>query len=133
MADYFKHWLSFAQRTERSKLPKIYFVNWFRKGADGKFLWPGYGENSRVLEWICERVDGTADARETQIGNLPTREALNLNGLNVSPENIEELIAVDVPGWKKEIEDVAANYAKLGSRMPAALSMQLDALRKRLG
>ena len=133
MADYFKHWLSFAQRTERSKLPKIYFVNWFRKGADGKFLWPGYGENSRVLEWICERVDGTAEARETKIGNLPTREALNLNGLNVSSENIEELIAVDVSGWKKEIEDVAANYAKLGSRLPAALSTQLDDLRQRLG
>src|SRR5205085_5221146 len=111
MADYFAHWLSFAQRTERSKLPKIYFVNWFRKNAEGKFLWPGYGDNSRVLEWICERVDGTAKARETQIGNLPTHDALNLAGLNVSPEDIDELIAVDVPGWKKEIADVATNYA----------------------
>jgi phosphoenolpyruvate carboxykinase (GTP) len=133
MADYFAHWLSFAQRTERSKLPKIYFVNWFRKGADGKFLWPGYGDNSRVLEWICERVDGTAKARETQIGNLPTHDALNLTGLNVSPEKIDELIAVDVPGWKNEIQDVAANYAKLGTRLPAALTTQLDELRKRLG
>ena len=71
MGDYFAHWLSFAQRTDRSKLPKIYFVNWFRKDADGKFLWPGYGENSRVLKWICERVEGTGKAQKTPIGNLP--------------------------------------------------------------
>jgi phosphoenolpyruvate carboxykinase (GTP) len=133
MGDYFAHWLSFAQRTERSKLPKIYFVNWFRKGADGKFLWPGYGDNSRVLQWICERVEGTATARETEIGNLPTREALNLADLNLPPENIEQLIAVDVTGWKREIEDVAANYAKFGERLPGALSRQLEELRKRLG
>jgi phosphoenolpyruvate carboxykinase (GTP) len=133
MGDYFAHWLSFAQRTERSKLPKIYFVNWFRKGADGKFLWPGYGDNSRVLQWICERVEGTATARETEIGNLPTREALNLADLNLPPENIERLIAVDVAGWKREIEDVAANYAKFGERLPGALSRQLEELRKRLG
>jgi len=86
-----------------------------------------------VLEWICERVDGTAKARETQIGNLPTHDALNLAGLNVSPEDIDELIAVDVPGWRKEIADVAANYARFGGRLPAALSTQLDELRKRLG
>ena len=133
MDDYFTHWLSFAQRTDRRKLPKIYFINWFRKGADGTFLWPGYGENSRVLEWICERVEGAAKARETQIGNLPTRDSLNLEGLDVSSENMDQLIAVDVPGWKKEIEDVAFNYAKLGDRLPAALREQLSELRKRLG
>ena len=133
MGDYFAHWLSFAQRTDRGKLPKIYFVNWFRKGADGKFLWPGYGDNSRVLQWICERVDGTAEARATQIGNLPTGESLNLRGLNVPAENIEQLITVDVAGWKREIEDVASNYAKLGERLPAALHTQLEELRKRLG
>jgi len=133
MGDYFAHWLSFAQRTDRGKLPKIYFVNWFRKGADGKFLWPGYGENSRVLEWICERVEGTARARGTEIGNLPTRDALNLEGLDLPPENIERLITVDAHGWKKEIEDVAANYAKLGERLPKALKNQLEELRQRLG
>jgi phosphoenolpyruvate carboxykinase (GTP) len=133
MGDYFAHWLSFAQRTDRSKLPKIYFVNWFRKSDQGRFLWPGYGDNSRVLEWICERVDGTAEARETQIGNLPTREALNLKGLHIPSENVEQLIAVDVAGWKKEIDDVASNYAKFGSQLPSALSKQLDELRKRLG
>jgi phosphoenolpyruvate carboxykinase (GTP) len=132
MGDYFAHWLSFAQRTDRSKLPKIYFVNWFRRSAHGKFLWPGYGDNSRVLEWICERVEGTAKARPTAIGNLPAPDSLNLTGLNLPHENIEELTSVDVAGWKKEIEDVASNYAKFGSHLPPALSRQLDELRKRL-
>jgi phosphoenolpyruvate carboxykinase (GTP) len=133
MGDYFAHWLSFAQRTDRCKLPKIYFVNWFRQSADGKFLWPGYGENSRVLEWVCERVEGIATAQTTAIGNLPMRDSLNLSGLDLPPENIAELTAVDVPGWKKEIEDVAANYAKFGNHLPQALNKQLDELRKRLG
>jgi phosphoenolpyruvate carboxykinase (GTP) len=133
MGDYFGHWLSFAQRTERSKLPKIYFVNWFRRGADGNYLWPGYGENSRVLKWICERVEGSGKAQQTAIGNLPTADALDLSGLNLPAENLAALTAVDAPGWKKEIEDVAANYARFGDRLPAALNKQLDELRKRLG
>ena len=83
MGDYFAHWLSFAQRTDRAKLPKIYFVNWFRKNGGGKWLWPGYGENSRVLKWICERVEGTGKAQKTPIGNLPTADALDLSGLNL--------------------------------------------------
>jgi phosphoenolpyruvate carboxykinase (GTP) len=133
MADYFTHWLSFAQRTDRSKLPKIYFVNWYRRGNDGKFLWPGYGENSRVLKWICERVDGTGKAQKTPIGNLPTADALDLSGLNLPAENVKALDSVDDAGWKKEIDDVAANYSKFGSRLPAALNKQLDELRQRLG
>ena len=132
MADYFAHWLSFAQRTDRAKLPKVYFVNWFRKGTDGKFLWPGYGENSRVLKWICERVEGTAKARQTPIGNLPTAEALDLSGLNLPAANVEELLAVDREGWKKEIAGVEANYAKFGNRLPVALARELDDLRKNL-
>ena len=133
MGDYFGHWLSFAQRTDRGKLPKIYFVNWFRRGADGKYLWPGYGENSRVLKWVCERVEGTGKAQETPIGNLPTEDALDLSGLNLPAEDVKELTSVDVPGWKKEIDDVAANYQKFGSHLPAALNRQLDELQKRLG
>ena len=132
MADYFAHWLSFCQRTDRSKLPKIYFVNWFRRGVDGKFLWPGYGENSRVLQWVCERVEGIATAKETAIGNLPANGSLNLRGLDIPGENIEELTSVDAAGWKKEIEDVASNYAKFGDRLPPTLNKQLDELRKRL-
>jgi phosphoenolpyruvate carboxykinase (GTP) len=133
MDDYFAHWLSFAQKTDRAKLPKVYFVNWFRKSAEGKFLWPGYGDNSRVLKWICERVEGTGQAQKTAIGNLPTPGALDLSGLNLSAENVKELLAVDAAGWKNEVADVAANYAKFGDHLPKALSAQLDSLRQRLG
>jgi phosphoenolpyruvate carboxykinase (GTP) len=133
MGDYFAHWLSFAQRTDRSKLPRIYFVNWFRKDGDGRWLWPGYGENSRVLKWICERAEGTGQAQKTPIGNLPAADALDLSGLNLPANYLKQLLAVDLAGWKKEIEDVAANYATLGSHLPKALNDQLDSLRKRLG
>jgi phosphoenolpyruvate carboxykinase (GTP) len=133
MGDYFSHWLSFAQRTDRSKLPKIYFVNWFRKDPTGRWLWPGYGENSRVLKWVCERVDGTGKARKSAIGNLPAPGALDLSGLNMSADNIQALTSVDKDGWKKEIEDIAANYGKFGDHLPAALKTQLDDLRRRLG
>jgi len=133
MGDYFAHWLSFAQRTDRAKLPKVYFVNWFRKDATGKWLWPGYGENSRVLKWICERVEGNAQAQRTAIGNLPTPDALDLSGLNLPAHDVQQLLGVDVAGWKKEVEDVAANYAKFDGKLPKALSEQLDGLRKRLG
>ncbi len=132
MADYFAHWLSFAQRTDRAKLPKVYFVNWFRKGADDKYLWPGFGENSRVLKWICERVAGTGKAHQTPIGNLPAPDGLDLSGLNLPDANIAELLAVAPEGWKHEIADVEANYAKFGSRLPAALTQQLENLRRRL-
>jgi phosphoenolpyruvate carboxykinase (GTP) len=133
MGDYFAHWLSFAQRTDRAKLPKIYFTNWFRKDSTGKWLWPGYSENSRVLKWICERVEGAGKAQKTAIGNLPTPDALDLSGLNLTGEDVKCLLAVDVAGWKNEVADVAANYAKFGSHLPKALNDQLDELRKRLG
>jgi phosphoenolpyruvate carboxykinase (GTP) len=133
MGDYFAHWLSFTQKTDRSKLPKVYFVNWFRKSADGKFLWPGYGENSRVLKWVCDRVEGTGKAQKTAIGNLPTPDALDLSGLNLPAEHLNQLLDVDKDGWKKEVEDVAANYAKFGNHLPAALSKELVELKKRLG
>jgi phosphoenolpyruvate carboxykinase (GTP) len=133
MGDYFAHWLSFAQRTDRAKLPKVYFVNWFRKTPEGKFLWPGYGENSRVLKWICERVEGAGKAQKTAIGNVPAPDALDLSGLNLSTEQTTQLLAVDAAGWKNEIADVAANYKKFDGQLPAALNTQLDNLRQRLG
>jgi phosphoenolpyruvate carboxykinase (GTP) len=133
MGDYFTHWLSFAKRTDRSKLPTVYFVNWFRRSADGKFLWPGYGDNSRVLKWICERVEGTGKAQTTPIGNIPTPDALDMSGLNIPADDLQQLLAVDAEGWKNEVNDVAANYAKFGSHLPKALNEQLDALRQRLG
>ncbi len=133
MGDYFAHWLSFAQRTDRAKLPRIYFVNWFRKNANNQFLWPGYGENSRVLKWICERAEGVGKAQKTPIGNLPTADALDVSGLNLPADDLKQLLEVDLAGWKMEVEDVAANYAKFGSHLPKALNDQLDSLRKRLG
>jgi phosphoenolpyruvate carboxykinase (GTP) len=129
IVDYFEHWLSFAGRTDRNKLPKIYFANWFRRGASGEFLWPGYGENSRVLQWICERIDGTAKATRTPIGNLPASDSLNLSGLNLPADNLRALTSLDVPGWKAEVEDMALNYARFGTCLPHSLRQRLEELR----
>ena len=131
MADYFAYWLSFTQRA--TKLPKVYFVNWFRKDGSGRWLWPGYGENSRVLKWICERVEGAGIAQETAIGNLPTAQAIDVAELNVTTQDMQTLASVDVAGWKREADDIADYYAKFGSRLPAALKRQLEGLRQRLG
>jgi phosphoenolpyruvate carboxykinase (GTP) len=132
MGDYFAHWLSMAGKTDRSKLPKVFFVNWFRKSPEGKWLWPGYGDNSRVLKWICERVEGTGKAVKTPIGNLPTEDALDVSGLKISKDEIKALLAVDPEGWKKEIEDIEGNYAKFGDRLPKALKQELEGLKARL-
>jgi phosphoenolpyruvate carboxykinase (GTP) len=131
MADYFAHWLSFAKGSRN--LPKVYFVNWFRKDATGRWLWPGYGENSRVLKWICDRVEGTATARTTPIGNLPADGDLDVTGLNVPAADMQLLTAVDAEGWKKEAADIAGYYAKFESRLPEALKKQVEALKQRLG
>jgi len=133
MGDYFKHWLSLVGRTDRSKLPKIFFVNWFRKSAEGKWLWPGFGDNSRVLKWICERVEGGGKAVKTPIGYLPAEDAIDLSGSKVTAADIKELLRVDAEGWKKEIADIGSNYDKFGSRLPAAMRGQLDELKARLG
>jgi phosphoenolpyruvate carboxykinase (GTP) len=132
MGDYLAHWLSMAGRTDRGKLPKVFFVNWFRKNADGKWLWPGYGDNSRVLKWICERVDGAGKATKTPIGYLPTSDALDLSGLKIEPEDLRQLLSVDTEGWKKETESIAEQYAKFGDRLPSALKKELEGLRQRL-
>jgi phosphoenolpyruvate carboxykinase (GTP) len=131
MGDYFGYWLSFAKEN-RNALPKIFFVNWFRKTADGRWLWPGYGENSRVLKWICERVEGTGKAQETPIGYLPTPDAIDLSDCKVSDEDMAELLKVDKEGWIKEIESIGQNYARYGAHLPAALTAQLDELKARL-
>ncbi len=132
MGDYFAHWLSMAQRTDRKKLPQVFFVNWFRKNDQGKWLWPGYGDNSRVLKWICERVEGRGKVVKTPIGNLPTADALDLAGLPMSEEDLRQLLAVDIDGWKNETADIAEYYKKIGNRIPAALQKELDDLRDRL-
>jgi phosphoenolpyruvate carboxykinase (GTP) len=132
MGDYFAHWLSMAGRTDESKLPKVFFVNWFRKGDDGHFLWPGYGENSRVLKWIFERCDGKGQAVETPIGYLPAPGALDLSGLEVPATDMDALLAVDVEAWKNEAAGMAEYYQSFGDRLPKALSDQLAGLQERL-
>ncbi len=132
MGDYFAHWLSMADRTDESKLPRIFFVNWFRKGEDGRWLWPGYGENSRVLKWICERIEGKGQAVKTPIGNLPTPEALDLTGLDISPEDLRVLLTVDREAWQAEAANLGEYYNNFGDRLPAALRRQLAALQERL-
>ena len=132
MADYFTHWLSMAIRTDVTKLPKVFFVNWFRKTPEGKWLWPGYGENIRVLKWVCERIEGTAKCRETPIGIMPTENAIDISGCDVSAEDMKALLTVDVEGWKKELSGVAESWDKLGSRMPYALKAKLAEIQSRL-
>ena len=133
MGDYFAHWLSMAERTDPGKLPRIFFVNWFRKGEDGEWLWPGYGENSRVLKWIHERVEGRGQAVTTVIGNLPTPEALDLTGLDIAADDLHTLLAVDHEAWEAEAANLATYYDGFGDRLPAALRRQLLALQERLG
>ncbi|MBQ4471494.1 MAG: phosphoenolpyruvate carboxykinase (GTP), partial [Kiritimatiellae bacterium] len=117
VADYFQHWLEMERTSaDATKLPKIYFVNWFRKTADGKFMWPGFGDNRRVLKWICQRIEGQVKANETAIGNLPFAKDIDLannegkEGFTVDPKMLDELVKVDVEGWKKEIATVGASY-----------------------
>jgi phosphoenolpyruvate carboxykinase (GTP) len=132
LGDYFKHWLEVGANHDESKLPKIFFVNWFRKNDAGKFIWPGYGENSRVLAWIFDRCDGKGEAVETPIGILPRSEAIS-RPAGVSDADMKEITAVDIEGWRREIADVRKNhYPKFGAKLPKALSEQLDIIEKAL-
>ena len=130
MADYFRHWLDMGTRVPHP--PKIFHVNWFRKGADGKFLWPGYGENVRVLKWILERIEGKAAATETPIGFVPTSNALTLDGLDVSRATMEELLNVDAAQWSKEHSDVGKFFQQFGSRLPDAIRDEHNSQGERL-
>ena len=133
MGDYFAHWLDVgAAATDQALLPKIFYVNWFRCGEDDTFLWPGYGENSRVLAWISERCAGAGGAIETPIGLLPEPGALDTEGLDLAPGRLDELLAVDHDAWRSEVELIEEHYARFGDRLPAALRDQLLALDKRL-
>jgi phosphoenolpyruvate carboxykinase (GTP) len=127
-ADYFAHWLSMEKLTDPSKLPRIFFVNWFRRDDDGRFLWPGFGENSRVLKWVFERVAGTADALQTPIGKLPTKGSLDTDGLEISDDDLDQLLAVDTSGWKAAIPQIREHYARFGDRLPASLDVAVDTL-----
>ena len=133
MADYFSHWLKIGSLSSAAALPKIFYVNWFRKGDDGRWLWPGYGENSRVLEWVFERCAGRGDATETAIGYVPTATAINIEGLKVSQADLDELLTVSVDDWRREVPSIREHFATFGDHLPAALHAQVDALAARLG
>ena len=134
MGDYFAHWLTVARR-DSARMPKVFYVNWFRKDEDGSFMWPGYGENSRVLAWIFGRVTGEADAVETPIGWVPPsgERGIDLDGLDISEETMARLLEVDTDGWLGQLPQMTEHYAEFGAKLPAALHEQLAALTQRLG
>jgi len=133
MGDYFAHWLRMGGRTSPEKLPRMYYVNWFRKSDDGRWLWPGFGENIRVLKWMVERLEGRAGAVDTPIGFVPTMDALDLTGLSIQPQDLDLLLKVDPADWNKELADIERHYDSFGNRLPAALREELAALGRRLG
>ena len=132
MGDYFAHWLEIGRATDADKLPKLFWVNWFRRGEDGSFLWPGFGENSRVVKWVVERVTGDGDAVTTPIGHVPTTDALDTSGLDIDEATLGQLVEVDVESWRQELPQIEAHYERLGDSVPAALREQLASLEKRL-
>ncbi len=131
MGDYFQHWLD-MEKHPGAKLPKIFYVNWFRKSDDGRFLWPGFGDNSRVLKWVFQRCEGTVGAKETPIGLLPDPADLDLAGLDLDPDDLDDLLTPDIPGALADIPAYRAHYAKFGDAIPPALTAELDALEARL-
>ncbi|MDP4183343.1 MAG: phosphoenolpyruvate carboxykinase (GTP) [Bacillota bacterium] len=132
VCDYLQHWLDIGTKTSPDKLPKVFYVNWFRKDANGKWLWPGFGDNSRVLKWVVERVSGEGKAVKTPIGYMPTADGIETEGLNVSDADMAELLKVNKDEWLKEVASIKEHYAKFGSKLPKELSSQLEALEKRL-
>ena len=132
MADYFGHWLKVGAATKSENLPKIFFVNWFRRDEDGRFMWPGYGENSRVLKWIFDRVDGNANATKTAIGYLPSPADIDVSGLNVTDADMNALLSIDSEGWKSALPQMRDHYAQFGAKLPAPLTTALNELESSL-
>ncbi len=131
--DYFGHWIALGKEADSVKLPKIFYVNWFRRDEDGGFLWPGFGENGRVLKWVVERLEGTAAAAETPIGHVPTTESLDVDGLDLTREELEACLKVDEDEWKAEIPTITEWFDKFGDKLPTLLWAELDGLKTRLG
>lgn len=131
MGDYFQHWFNMGEKLG-SKAPRIFYVNWFRKSQDGKFLWPGFSDNSRVLKWMCERIDGRAGAQKTPIGLIPDEGSLDLGGLNISHENMNELMRINPEEWKAEIPDIEKHFSTFGNRLPEKLKKQFSEFIERL-
>ena len=131
--DYFQHWVNVGKDADATKLPAIFYVNWFRRDEEGGFLWPGFGENSRVLKWVIERIEGKAAAVETPIGHVPTPESLDIDGLGLTDAQLEKALSVDVEEWKAEIPQIEEWFAKFGDQLPVQLQVELDGLKERLG
>ncbi|MDP9398187.1 MAG: phosphoenolpyruvate carboxykinase (GTP) [Actinomycetota bacterium] len=131
--DYFGHWITLGKEHDSTKLPRIFYVNWFRRAEDGSFLWPGYSENSRVLKWVIERIEGTATATESPIGRVPTPESLDTEGLDLSREQLEAALRVDPEEWRAEIPQITAWFDQFGDKLPTLLWAELDGLKVRLG
>jgi phosphoenolpyruvate carboxykinase (GTP) len=132
MGDYFAHWLKIGANADPGKLPRIYYVNWFRKDKKGGFLWPGYGENARVLQWICDRISGQAQAIDTPIGRLPAEDALDLSGLELAPATLDQLLAVKIEDWKAEVRLIKEHFETFGDKLPQSLWEELAQLEERL-
>jgi phosphoenolpyruvate carboxykinase (GTP) len=130
--DYFSHWISMAKNNDESKFPKIFYVNWFRRDDDGGFLWPGFGENSRILKYVIDRVEGRVEANETPIGLVPSPSAIDTDGLDISTEQLEAALRVDVEEWKAEIPQIDEWFEKFGDTLPTTLWTELDGLKARL-
>ncbi len=131
--DYFNHWIAMGKDNDASKMPRIFYVNWFRRDEDGHFVWPGFGENSRVLKWVVDRIEGHAEAVETPIGHVPTADSLDTDGLDMSREDLDQALTVDVEEWRAEIPQITEWFQKFGDDLPAVLWTELDGLKARLG
>jgi phosphoenolpyruvate carboxykinase (GTP) len=132
MADYFEHWLEMGRR-HPDKMPRVFLVNWFRKDADGKFIWPGFGENSRVLEWVFRRCNGEGETVDTPFGLVPAPGEINLEGLDVSAEAMSELLTVDAEQMKAQLPQVEEFLGQFGDKLPREIGRQLELLKERLG
>ncbi len=133
MGDYFTHWINTGKKSDSSKLPKIFYVNWFRKSKEGKWLWPGYGENSRVLKWVIERVSGQGKADESAIGYVPTKDSIDVSGLNISDTELKDVLNIDINEWRNELPGIKEYFESYGSRLPKELMTEYENLKKRIG
>jgi phosphoenolpyruvate carboxykinase (GTP) len=131
MGEYFQHWLNIGKKVK--KLPKIFMVTWFRKDEDGKFMWPGFRNNSRIIKWMIDRIEGKTGAKEFEIGLFPEENAIDLSGLDIKKETMEKLLKIDREDWKREVAMIEEFYAKFGDKIPYDLRNHLAELKKKLG
>jgi phosphoenolpyruvate carboxykinase (GTP) len=131
MGDYFNHWIGIGRKHDNSKLPKIFYVNWFRKDEKGKFIWPGYGDNIRAIKWAIERVAGTGKAVDTPIGRLPEADSFDVSGLDISKDNLKKLFTVDNEKGKTELDEMREYYKKFGDKLPKELTIEIEKAEKR--